>query len=36
MDGCHGGDAGAANKWIAENGITDETCAIYQEIYKQK
>jgi len=30
MDGCHGGDAGAANKWIAENGITDETCAIYQ------
>jgi len=30
MDGCHGGDAGAANQWIAENGITDETCAIYQ------
>jgi len=30
MDGCHGGDAGVANKWMAENGITDETCAIYQ------
>ena len=29
MDGCHGGDAGAANKWIHENGITDETCSIY-------
>ena len=29
MDGCHGGDAGVANKWMAENGITDETCAIY-------
>lgn len=29
MDGCHGGDAGAANQWIAENGITDETCSIY-------
>merc|ERR1711935_824641 len=29
MDGCHGGDGGAANKWMAENGITDETCAIY-------
>jgi len=29
MNGCHGGDAGAANKWIAENGITDETCSIY-------
>jgi hypothetical protein len=28
-DGCHGGDAGAANQWIAENGITDETCSIY-------
>ena len=30
MDGCHGGDAGVANKWMAENGITDETCSIYQ------
>ena len=30
MDGCHGGDAGIANKWMAENGITDETCSIYQ------
>lgn len=30
MDGCHGGDAGEANKWMAENGITDETCSIYQ------
>jgi len=29
MDGCHGGDAGVANKWMAENGITDETCSIY-------
>jgi len=29
MDGCHGGDAGVANKWMAEHGITDETCAIY-------
>lgn len=29
MDGCHGGDAGAANQWISENGITDETCSIY-------
>lgn len=29
MDGCHGGDAGVANQWMAENGITDETCAIY-------
>lgn len=28
-NGCHGGDAGAANQWIAENGITDETCSIY-------
>lgn len=23
------GDAGAANQWIAENGITDETCSIH-------
>ena len=30
MDGFHGGDAGVANKWMAENGITDETCSIYQ------
>merc|ERR1719330_1645039 len=30
MDGCHGGDAGLANKWMAENDITDETCSIYQ------
>ena len=22
MDGCHGGDAGVANKWMADNGIT--------------
>lgn len=22
MDGCHGGDAGVANKWMAEHGIT--------------
>merc|ERR1711971_1186766 len=29
MDGCHGGDAGVANKRMADNGITDETCAIY-------
>jgi len=29
MDGCHGGDAGVANKWMADFGITDETCAIY-------
>jgi len=29
MDGCHGGDAGVANKWMADHGITDETCAIY-------
>ena len=29
-DGCHGGDAGVANEWIHKNGITDETCSIYQ------
>ncbi len=29
-DGCHGGDASAANEWIHKNGITDETCSIYQ------
>lgn len=29
-DGCHGGEAGAANEWIHKNGITDETCSIYQ------
>ena len=29
-DGCHGGDAGKANEWIAQNGITDETCSIYR------
>jgi cathepsin X len=28
--GCHGGYAIDANKWIYENYITDETCAIYQ------
>ena len=22
MDGCHGGDAGVANKWMADHGIT--------------
>jgi len=27
--GCHGGSAYNANKWIYENYITDETCAIY-------
>ncbi len=29
-DGCHGGDARNANKWIHENFITDETCSPYQ------
>ena len=29
-DGCHGGDAGNANKFMAETGITDETCSIYR------
>jgi len=29
-DGCHGGDPIDAYKYIAESGITDETCAIYQ------
>lgn len=29
-NGCHGGDAGVANHWIAEHGITDTTCSIYQ------
>lgn len=28
--GCHGGYAIDSNKWIYENYITDETCAIYQ------
>ena len=27
--GCHGGYALDSNKWIYENYITDETCAIY-------
>lgn len=27
--GCHGGNAINAYKWIHENYITDETCAIY-------
>ncbi len=29
-DGCHGGEAGQANEWMHKNGITDETCSIYQ------
>jgi len=29
-DGCHGGSSYSAFKWIQENYITDETCAIYQ------
>lgn len=29
-DGCHGGNAYNAFKWISENYITDETCSIYQ------
>lgn len=29
-DGCFGGEALTATKWIAENNITDETCSIYQ------
>jgi len=29
-DGCHGGYAINAYKWIHENYITDRTCAIYQ------
>lgn len=29
-DGCHGGDAITAFKWIHENNITDETCSVYQ------
>jgi hypothetical protein len=33
-DGCHGGDASAANEWIHKNGITDETCSIYQVLKK--
>lgn len=28
--GCHGGDSNNAYKYIYENGITDETCSIYQ------
>jgi len=27
--GCHGGDAYNANKWMNENAVTDETCSIY-------
>ena len=30
-DGCHGGDSGKANAFMAQKeGITDETCSIYQ------
>lgn len=30
-DGCHGGDSGKANAFMAsQDGITDETCSIYQ------
>lgn len=29
-EGCHGGYASDANEWIHKNGITDETCSIYQ------
>lgn len=29
-DGCHGGDSGNANAFMAKAGITDETCSIYQ------
>ena len=29
-NGCHGGYAQNAYKWMAENEITDETCSIYQ------
>lgn len=28
--GCHGGNTLGAYKFISENGITDETCSIYQ------
>jgi cathepsin X len=28
--GCDGGDPGAANEYMASNGITDDTCANYQ------
>ena len=31
-NGCHGGDPTAANAWMADNDITDETCSIYQVI----
>jgi len=29
-DGCHGGDPRSANAWMADNDISDETCAIYR------
>ena len=30
-DGCHGGDSGNANAFMATgDGITDETCSIYR------
>lgn len=29
-DGCHGGDSGNANAFMAKSGITDETCSIYR------
>ena len=30
-DGCHGGDSGNANAFMAkQDGITDETCSIYR------
>ena len=33
-DGCHGGDSGKANAFMAQKeGITDETCSIYQVRY---
>ena len=28
--GCHGGDSANANAYMAEMGITDETCSIYR------